>query len=163
MAKKKENKAKKPLFKKFGFWFILAAIVVSIVGGGDSDTPDVNLQQAATSMSSVSGRETEPQEKNEVVVETAAPEQVEPPVVEEPVEEPVNEAPPVVVPQIEDDEAEEPQPVGTDYVGNKNTKKFHYSWCNSVDQMKESNKYFYTGTREEMMAKGYKSCGNCHP
>ena len=52
---------------------------------------------------------------------------------------------------------------GTDYVGNKNTKKFHYDWCSSVDKMKESNKYYYTGTREEMIAKGYEPCGNCHP
>lgn len=52
---------------------------------------------------------------------------------------------------------------GTDYVGNKNTKKFHYDWCSSVDKMKESNKYYYTGTREEMIAKGYEPCKNCDP
>lgn len=52
---------------------------------------------------------------------------------------------------------------GTDYVGNKNTKKFHYDWCNSVDKMKESNKYYYTGTRDEMIAKGYEPCKNCDP
>lgn len=60
----------------------------------------------------------------------------------------------------------EPQqtvPAGTDYIGNKNTKKFHYPSCKSVKQMKESNKYYYTGTREEMIAKGYEPCGNCHP
>ena len=51
----------------------------------------------------------------------------------------------------------------TDYVGNKNTKKFHYDWCGSVGKMKESNKYYYTGTRDEMIAKGYKPCGNCNP
>lgn len=52
---------------------------------------------------------------------------------------------------------------GTDYVGNKNTKKFHYDWCSSVDKMKESNKYYYTGTRDEMIAKGYEPCKNCDP
>jgi len=52
---------------------------------------------------------------------------------------------------------------GTDYVGNKNSKKFHYAWCNSVDQMKESNKYYYTGTRDEMISQGYDPCGNCKP
>ena len=56
-----------------------------------------------------------------------------------------------------------PIPAGTDYIGNKSTKKFHYVWCNSVKKMKESNKYYYTGTREEMIAKGYEPCGNCHP
>jgi hypothetical protein len=52
---------------------------------------------------------------------------------------------------------------GTDYIGNKNTKKFHYDWCSSVNKMKESNKYYYTGTREEMIAKGYDPCKNCDP
>ena len=50
-----------------------------------------------------------------------------------------------------------------DYVGNKNTKKFHYDWCSSVDQMKEANKYYYTGTRDEMITKGYEPCKRCDP
>ena len=50
-----------------------------------------------------------------------------------------------------------------DYVGNKNSKKFHYDWCSSVKQMKESNKFFYTGTRDEMIDMGYDPCGNCYP
>lgn len=60
----------------------------------------------------------------------------------------------------EQTEAEE---TGTDYVGNRSSKKFHYAWCKSVDKMKESNKFYYTGTREEMIAMGYEPCGNCHP
>ena len=60
-------------------------------------------------------------------------------------------------------EKTEPEATGTDYVGNKSSKKFHYAWCSSVDKMKESNKYYFTGTREEMIAKGYEPCGNCHP
>ena len=54
-------------------------------------------------------------------------------------------------------------PAGTDYIINANTEKFHYPSCKSVGQMKESNKVFYTGTREELLAKGYDPCGNCHP
>ena len=65
-------------------------------------------------------------------------------------------------PQSEPDQTEAEKP-GIDYVGNKNTKKFHYASCSSVKKMKESNKYYYTGTREEMIAKGYEPCGNCHP
>lgn len=52
---------------------------------------------------------------------------------------------------------------GTDYVGNKNSMKFHYAWCKSVEQMKESNKYYYKGTRNEMISQGYDPCGNCNP
>lgn len=66
--------------------------------------------------------------------------------------------PAVIAPVITDSGDE-----GTDYVGNKNTKKFHYDWCSSVDKMKESNKYYYTGTRDEMIAKGYEPCKNCDP
>jgi len=50
-----------------------------------------------------------------------------------------------------------------DYILNKNSKVFHYPGCSSVKRMKESNKIYFTGTREEAIGKGYKSCGNCHP
>lgn len=52
---------------------------------------------------------------------------------------------------------------GKDYIGNKSTKKFHIPGCGSVKKMKESNKFYYTGTREEMISMGYDPCGNCHP
>ena len=49
------------------------------------------------------------------------------------------------------------------YVLNTNTKKFHYPSCRSVNQMKESNKRHYTGTRQSVINMGYSPCGNCHP
>ena len=53
---------------------------------------------------------------------------------------------------------------GTDYIANKNTKKFHDPGCNSVKKMKESNKkYFDNVTREYMIEQGYDPCGNCDP
>lgn len=53
---------------------------------------------------------------------------------------------------------------GKDYVGNKSSKVFHDPNCLSVDRMNDSNKvYFYNVTRDEVIAKGYKSCGNCNP
>ena len=63
----------------------------------------------------------------------------------------------------EETQASKPVVVGTDYIGNVNTYKFHYSWCGSVKRMKESNKYYFNGTRDEMIAKGYDPCQNCHP
>ena len=51
----------------------------------------------------------------------------------------------------------------TDYIVNTNTRKFHYPSCGSVKKMKESNKMYYTGTRDELISKGYDPCGNCHP
>lgn len=50
-----------------------------------------------------------------------------------------------------------------DYILNKNTDKFHYSWCSSVGQMKEKNKIYFTGTRTEVINKGYAPCKNCNP
>ena len=51
----------------------------------------------------------------------------------------------------------------TTYIGNKNTKKFHYPDCSSVDQMKDSNKVYLTGTRDQAIQQGYDSCGRCCP
>lgn len=53
--------------------------------------------------------------------------------------------------------------VGTDYILNTNTDKFHYPDCRSVKQMKAKNRKEYTGTREELIAQGYDPCGNCNP
>ena len=50
-----------------------------------------------------------------------------------------------------------------EYVANKKTKKFHKPSCSSVKQMNESNKIYYTCTREEMISNGYDPCGRCHP
>ncbi len=59
-----------------------------------------------------------------------------------------------------DDEAEDDE---ADYIANKNTKKFHETWCSSVDQMKEKNKWYFTGSRETLIKKGYKPCKRCDP
>ncbi len=52
---------------------------------------------------------------------------------------------------------------GTDYVANTNTKKFHYTWCASVNRMKSENRLDYTGTREELINMGYEPCKKCNP
>lgn len=49
------------------------------------------------------------------------------------------------------------------YVANKNTKKFHYPSCSSVSDMKESNKLYYEGTRDELINQGYEPCKRCNP
>jgi len=50
-----------------------------------------------------------------------------------------------------------------DYILNKNTKKFHYPSCKSVKQMKESNKTYFTGNRDDIINQGYEPCKNCNP
>lgn len=99
---------------------------------------------------------TEPSEETELSTEPS----------EEPEQEPTDEA--TEPTQESAEETAEPtqesvEITGTDYVLNKNSKKFHYPGCGSVKKMKESNKEFYTGTREDLIDRGYDPCGNCHP
>lgn len=49
------------------------------------------------------------------------------------------------------------------YIANKNTKKFHYPSCTSVGDMKEKNKLYHYGTRDELIDKGYVPCKRCNP
>ena len=64
-------------------------------------------------------------------------------------------------PKYEPENAEEDE--GTDYILNKNTKKFHDPYCKSVKQMKEKNKKYFTGSRSEVISMGYDPCKNCDP
>lgn len=50
-----------------------------------------------------------------------------------------------------------------DYILNTNTMRFHFPSCDSVGQMKEHNKEYYSGTREQLIENGYVPCGNCKP
>ena len=63
--------------------------------------------------------------------------------------------------------AEYPIPVAEEkseatYIGNKNSKIFHYSTCPSVDKMKETNK-IDLGSKKEAESMGYRPCKNCSP
>ena len=49
------------------------------------------------------------------------------------------------------------------YILNKNTMKFHYPSCRGVKDMKEKNKQEFTGSRQDVIDKGYTPCGICHP
>lgn len=53
--------------------------------------------------------------------------------------------------------------VTSSYIGNKNTKKFHYTHCSSVKKMKDSNKAYLECTRDQAISQGYSPCGNCNP
>ena len=53
--------------------------------------------------------------------------------------------------------------VGINYIINRNTGKFHYPDCPSVDQMAEHNKEEYTGNRDDLISKGYEPCKRCDP
>lgn len=57
----------------------------------------------------------------------------------------------------------EPEVPSVSYVLNKNTKKFHLIWCASVGDIKSSNRWDFSGTREEVIAMGYVPCKRCNP
>lgn len=50
-----------------------------------------------------------------------------------------------------------------DYVLNTHTKKIHLPSCSSLKGMKEENKSYYKGSKDELMDNGYEACGNCKP
>ena len=49
------------------------------------------------------------------------------------------------------------------YVLNNSTMKFHYPWCSSVKKIAEQNYEESSLSRDELLEKGYTSCGNCNP
>lgn len=49
------------------------------------------------------------------------------------------------------------------YVLNTNTMVFHYSSCRYADKISSANKSTFTGTRSEIIRKGYDPCGHCDP
>lgn len=55
------------------------------------------------------------------------------------------------------------QGVVKEYVLNTSTKKFHEPSCNSAKKIIDANRQDYTGTREELLEKGYDACKQCNP
>ena len=49
------------------------------------------------------------------------------------------------------------------YVGNANSKKFHLPGCDSVKDMADHNKVYFTGSREEVLEAGFDPCKRCNP
>ena len=51
------------------------------------------------------------------------------------------------------------------YIANKSksSKKFHYPSCSSVSKMKEKNKLYFSGSRDELIQMGYTPCKICKP
>lgn len=52
---------------------------------------------------------------------------------------------------------------GQNYVANTNTKKFHYRTCSSASDIKESNRWDFYGSRDELINMGYVPCKRCCP
>ena len=63
----------------------------------------------------------------------------------------------------EADMAEEPTEESYTYILNTNTKVFHRQNCSSAKRIKDSSRSSATGTRDEIIEKGYSPCGICKP
>ncbi len=71
---------------------------------------------------------------------------------------------PSVPPQTAEPVVETTAPVPVcSYIANTNTGVFHRPDCKSVKQMAEHNKWYFTGTRDELVQYGYRACKNCDP
>ena len=53
--------------------------------------------------------------------------------------------------------------ISATYVLNTSSLKFHYPDCEAVSAMSEKNKREYTGSREDLIEKGFAPCGSCKP
>ena len=74
------------------------------------------------------------------------------------------EAPTALVPDDPaPDSATSPDRAVHDYVINTNTGKFHEPSCSIVKQIKDANRWDFTGTREEVIEMGYEPCKRCNP
>lgn len=60
-------------------------------------------------------------------------------------------------------EPTEPEPSKLEYVLNTSSMRFHSPSCKSVEDIADANRRDFTGTRDEVISKGYQPCGNCHP
>lgn len=60
-------------------------------------------------------------------------------------------------------EVETHQEDSISYVLNTNSKKFHVPTCSSVKQIADKNRSEYSGTRSELIDKGYDACKRCDP
>lgn len=63
----------------------------------------------------------------------------------------------------EDEQASQNDEHEYSFVLNKNSKRFHKPNCSSVAKMKEENREYYSGSRDDLISKGYKPCGSCKP
>jgi DNA-entry nuclease len=55
------------------------------------------------------------------------------------------------------------QSASSTYILNTNSKKFHRPSCKLAKDISDKNKKNYSGSREELINRGYKPCGSCKP
>ena len=185
-AGRNEDTGRKPVYRWAWLWAVaifVGTVAFSVAGVSNIDsTAATDLSRgvpAVTAEEEPAAEETDGFGQETAEEEPAPVEEPEPePVQAEPEPEPQPEPEPAPAPEpepaAEPEPAPEPVPVAepepvaaepasVNYVGNKNTGKFHLPSCSSVSDMNESNKLYWTGSRDELIAQGYVPCARCHP
>lgn len=49
------------------------------------------------------------------------------------------------------------------YTVNKNSMKFHMSWCSAAASISDENRSYETGTYQDLISRGYSPCKSCSP
>lgn len=186
-----EATGRKPVYRWAWLWAVaifVGTVAFSVAGVSNIDSTAATDLSRGVPTSTVTEEEPEPAEEadgfgQEPAEEPAPVEEPEPEpelVQAEPEPEPQPEPAPAPAPEpepaAEPEPAPEPVPVAepepepavassteVTFVGNMNSHKFHYPYCDSVNKMSEKNKLYWTGTRDELIAKGYEPCQNCNP
>lgn len=152
---------KKPFYKR---WWFIALIVCALLGScNNSDDTDTPIETFPTESTAVATTDHIDETTTPITTEvpTSAPTETTEAPTSEPTEPPATEASNAKNTTSTKDTTSTAKEYT--YVLNTSTRKFHYSGCSSVKQMKDSNKSSFTGTRQEVIAKGYSPCGNCYP
>ena len=184
------GKKKGPVASAVLIVLLIVGMAGCMASGGDSDEPKTPEEPAAAVTESAAAAMTQkedpeelpaaapeeiPQEQPEATPpETAAevPQDApEAPKEETPAEPEKNDAAPIVTPPaaVEAEPAKEtpaeevpaPVPKSSPVIGNRNSKKYHETWCSSVSDMKEKNKVNFDSA-EAARASGYEPCSRCH-
>ena len=145
-----------------------ATIIGCIFGSSDTTTNNntINLIQNENKSIYSTSIENKEQEKLPKTGKADTNEiQIEQPVVEEnkDIIEEITENPQPEITQPVEEIKEESIPVSKEYILNTNTKKFHKPSCSSVSTIKDSNREEFSGTRDELISRGYDSCKRCNP
>ena len=178
------GKKKGPVASAVLIVLLLLGMAGCMASGGDSDEPKTPEEPAAAVTESAAE---EPEEMPAAAPEEIPQEQPEATPPETPAEVPQdapealkeetpadpekNDAAPIVTPpaaveaepakETPAEEAPAPVPKSSPVIGNRNSKKYHETWCSSVSDMKEKNKVNFDSA-EAARASGYEPCSRCH-
>lgn len=140
------GKKKKPIYKRWWFWLL----ILSLFFGGNKNSKKVTTETEQPYTESIIATEAVT-DVNATESTTILPETTEAP------------AEAVTGPIVAETEIAKETEYQTTYVLNTSSMKFHYSYCGSADDIKNSNKSSFTGNRDDLISRGYSPCGRCHP